>query len=178
MTIAEHWNTSQDEREAVYDCDELLPDAPSRLTRAVDVKTDPRTMFRRLTQLRAAPYSFDLIDNLGRRSPREQLPWCWDLEVGQRVATIFTLTSFRPGEQMTIHMDSGPARVFGDTAITYQVNPQGSDCRLVAVLRGKDAPGPLGGARRHLLAWGDLVMMRKQLRTLARLAERDDRARP
>ncbi|MCE0540648.1 hypothetical protein LWF15_34660 [Kineosporia rhizophila] len=173
MTVAEHWNTTAAERQATYACDELMPEAPSRLTRAVDAQADVVTTFRRLTQLRAAPYSYDLIDNRGRRSPREVLPWCWDLEVGQRVASVFTLASFRPDQEMTLQMDPGPARVFGDVAITYHVSARGEGSRLLAVLRAGSAPGPLGNVRRFLLEWGDLVMMRKQLRTLAALAEGD-----
>ena len=175
MSVAEHWNTTAAERAATYGCDELLPEAPSRLTRAVDVEADVTTTFRRVTQLRAAPYSYDLIDNRGRRSPREVLPWCWDLEVGQRVATIFTLAGFQPDQEMTLHMDPGPARVFGDTAITYHVSARDGGSRLVAVLRGSNAPGPLKNLRRFLLEWGDLVMMRKQLLNLGALAEGDQR---
>jgi len=65
---------SVDERAAPLPCDELLPDAHSRCDRAISVDAPAAVRFRWLCQLRVAPYSYDLLDNLGRRSPRELTP--------------------------------------------------------------------------------------------------------
>ncbi|WP_208012472.1 SRPBCC family protein [Cellulomonas shaoxiangyii] len=177
MAAATEWNVTPDERSATYRADELMAHAPGRWLRAVDVRAPAPAVFRRLCHLRAAPYSYDWVDNLGRRSPRGLLPWCEELEVGQRVMTIFTLESFVPDVEMTLVMRQGrPRTVFGDLAVTYRVEPSPcspGDTRLVAALRVQDPPGPLPAARRAALARGDLLMMRKQLRTLGALAERD-----
>lgn len=177
MVVATEWNVTAHERTASYRADELLADAPGRWLRAVDVRAPAPAVFRRLCQLRAAPYSYDWLDNAGRRSPRALLPWCEDLAVGQAVMTIFTLESFVPDRELTLLMGAGrPRTVFGDLAVTYRVDPAAhrpAETRLVAALRVQDPPGPFPAARRAALAWGDLLMMRKQLRTLAALAERD-----
>ena len=173
MSIAQHWGSTAEEREARYPCDQVLPQAPSRLTRAVDADADVPTLFRRLEQIRVAPYSYDLIDNLGRRSPRALLPR-QPLETGQRWMSIFTLIAFTPDEHLTFRINPGlAARAYGDIALTYWVAPMPNGSRLLSVLRAMDAPGPLGGVRRKALEWGDFVMMRKQLLTLAELAAGD-----
>jgi hypothetical protein len=166
------WGATPEEVLARYRCDEVLPDAPGRWLRAVDSGADPQTLFRWLCQLRSAPYSYDWLDNFGRRSPRELQPWTAELAPGLPVMTIFTLESFIAAQQLTVRMRPGRATgVFGDLALTYQIGrrPDGGS-RLVAAMRVADAPGLLGGVRREALAWGDLLMMRRQLQTLAELA--------
>ena len=56
--------------------------------------------------------------------------------------------------------------------MSYVVLPVSEDhCRLVAKLRVRYPERPPGSWMRWFLPWGDLLMMRKQLLTLKRLAE-------
>jgi hypothetical protein len=148
-------------------CDELLPDARVRLHRAISIDARPLMVFRWLCQLKLAPYSYDLLDNFGRRSPRELVRGTEDLMLGQRFMTIFSLTSFVRDEHLTLRSRR--------TAVTYTVLQQGRSTRLLARVLF-DLPGGRFGAALagRALALGDLVMMRKQLLTLKALAERDE----
>jgi hypothetical protein len=168
------WGETAAERSSPLPCDGLLPDADVVLHRAVDVAAPPALTYRWLCQLRVAPYSYDLLDNGPRRSPRQLTPGLDELEVGQSMCRIFTLASFTPGEQVTLRLtDPVGLRLFGRVVMTYAVSASGLDAsRLLARLR----VAGLDPVRRRALAWGDLVMMRKQLRTLAGLAERDAHA--
>lgn len=141
--------------------------------RAVTTEADSEVLFLWLCQLRRAPYSYDWIDNFGRFSPRIPDPSLTELEVGQEIMTIFVLTEFEPNRSLTVSMRPGwPTRLFGAISLRYAIIPT-SDGRVV--LRGDLWMPPigrmLGRLRRYLLAWGDLIMMRKQLRTLSTLAE-------
>ncbi|WP_020575693.1 hypothetical protein [Actinopolymorpha alba] len=174
MRIPRVWGATADEVRAGYPCDDLLSNPRESWFRAVTVRAERATVFRWLCQLKVAPYSYDLLDNLGRRSPRLLTPGAEDLAVGQQVMTIFELVAFEPDQHLTLLMRNAHGRrLFGDFAVTYTVTdiaPRGT--RLLAKLMIGDRDGILGRSRRHLLAWGDLFMMRRQLNTLRELAER------
>ncbi|HEX5989456.1 MAG TPA: hypothetical protein VFY75_04495 [Solirubrobacterales bacterium] len=164
------WGSTAEERTRPYPCDDLLEEPRSELFRAVDVDAPQATVFRWLCQLRAAPYSYDKLDNFGRRSPQRLTPGLERLERGQRVATIFHLADFEPGESLTI-LHRG--RVFGEVACTYRAaRVDGERSRIVVKLLWRPARrGLLGAPERLLLPPGDLVMMRRQLLNLKELAE-------
>lgn len=167
------WGATPAEVATRYTCDRLLPESPGRWVRGVDSAAPAKTLFRWLCQLRVAPYSYDLVDNWARSSPRTLTPGTDELAVGQPVMTIFTLQSFEPGRELTVRMrPGGPATVFGDVCLTYVALDRAGGGRLLAVARLTDPPGPVAALRRSLLGWGDLLMMRKQLTTLSGLAER------
>ncbi len=162
------WGATAAERQASYPCTALVPDPAHRMIRAVAVGAAADVVFRWVCQLTVAPYSYDLIDNRGRRSPRALTPGADRLEVGDPFLSIFTIAGFEPGREITGTGLPGPTRRFGPMACTYRVLPSGSaTSRLIGRLDLTDKGGLLGVP----IAWGDLVMMRKQLRTLARLAE-------
>jgi hypothetical protein len=166
-----HWGMTPEEEAARYPCDDVLPDVDQWLFRAVDVAAPAPLVYRWLCQLRAAPYSYDWIDNLGRRSPRTLTAGLDDIRPGQRAVTIFTIVDVEPGESLTVH---APKSIFGEVAGTYRVIPVGDDrSRLVAKLGVVYPSGLHGELMRDTLPLGDFIMMRKQLRTLASLAERD-----
>jgi hypothetical protein len=144
--------------------------------RAIDVDADPATVFRWLCQVRVAPYSYDLLDNLGRRSPRRLTTGADRLSVGQWVM-IGRIVAFEPGRSFTVLSSRHSDLVFGGPIVlTYAVESPVSEtarARIVVHL-AVTARSRAARLRRVLLAWGDLVMMRKQLLTLAALAERED----
>jgi hypothetical protein len=163
-----------------YSCDDQLSDADAVLWRAVDVAAPAPTIYRWVCQLKVAPYSYDAIDNLGRRSPRELTPGAEVLEPGQDVMTIFRLVDFKDSEHFTIVMNSALGlKTFGAIAVTYRVvEKQDHGCRLVVKLRVRYPRTAWGRCMSLLFAWADVWMMRKQLLTLKRLAERSSAARP
>jgi hypothetical protein len=154
------WGVRPSEQTVALPCDALCPRGAVRADRAISIAASPPIVFAWLCQLRTAPYSYDILDNFGRRSPRERDPELLHLEIGQRFMTLFALESFVADEQITL--------LAKGAAVTYAVRPDGAGSRLhVRVLFG----GPTLLAR--LLVLGDLVMMRKQLITLKSLAERE-----
>lgn len=138
----EHWNTTAKERRMALPCDAYLSAPYRRVHRAITVQAPVPLVFRWLCQLRIAPYSYDWIDNAGRRSPRTLTPGADKLSVGQNFL-IGAIAEFDKNRHVTarngapVAVDSMAARI-----------------------------------RAPLLVMGDLVMMRKQLHNLKRLAER------
>ena len=172
-SIPHTWGSTAAERRRWFVCDDHLPAADTAYYRAVDVQAPPEIVFRWLCQLRAAPYSYDWIDNFGRRSPTELTPGLDELEVGQSVMTIFELVEFQRDRHLTIRLKRRVRRLAGDFACTYLVLPvaPGRSRLVVKLLVRYPRARPLGAIAGALLPTGDLVMMRKQLLTLKRLAE-------
>lgn len=174
MSVATAWGVDATEVAATYPCDKVAPDPAEVWFRAVSVRAPRSVVFRWLCQLKVAPYSYDLLDNYGRCSPRTLTSGVELLSTGQRFMTIFELVDFSPDEQLTLRMAAPRALAwFGPVTLTYAVRGNGSaGTRLVVKLNvGQRGDGLLHRIRRRALAWGDLIMMHRQLTTLCRLAE-------
>ena len=170
MTQVENWGATEADRAASFACDDHMPDADAAYFRAIEVDAPPQRTFRWLCQLRIAPYSYDWVDNFGRRSPRQLTDGVDDLAVGQSVMRIFRLVAFQRDRHITI--TTRRDRLFGDVAVTYMVRPVGPDrSRIVVKVLVRYPRGVRGVVLRRGLPLGDLVMMRKQLHTLKSLAE-------
>ncbi|GAA1448811.1 hypothetical protein GCM10009641_77650 [Mycobacterium cookii] len=155
---------TQAEVERRYGCDALVTDPTLQAWRGVTVHAEPDKVWARLRQVRIAPYSYDLVDNLGRRSPRElrdvpepspgaPFTRAFGIDQGQVLAV-------DPGREMTARIMSA--------YMSYAVVPGAAGTRLLLKV----------AARTHrvlapVLSVGDLVMARKQLLTLKALAESD-----
>ena len=174
------WGARPGERDMELGCERHIDGPHQVLLRAVDVPVTAGVLFRWVCQLRAAPYSYDWIDNRGRRSPRTLTPGLEQLEVGQRFMTIFRLAEFEPGRSVTL-VHEGP--YFGRVAGTYLVTGEGPEAsRLLVRLLVRYPDGLRGVLGSLALPAGDLVMMRRQLlnlraRAIAGAPETPPRAR-
>lgn len=146
-----------------YPCDEFVEKPVLQAWRGVTVRAQPAQVWPWVAQIRLAPYSYDWIDNLGRRSPRQlaELP---EPKPGEPFTTALggfkcgRILSVTPGEDLT-------GRLMG-VVMSYVLVPRAATTRLLLKIA-------MGGGRAYapFLSVGDLVMARRQLLNLARLSE-------
>ncbi|HEY3771987.1 MAG TPA: hypothetical protein VGL69_03260 [Solirubrobacteraceae bacterium] len=162
--LADRWNVTDAETRRRYPCDEIVAAPALEAWRGVTVATPPERVWPWIVQIRVAPYSYDWIDNLGRRSPQRLLdlpdPVVGDFFTTAAGRSTGRVLAVAPGEHLT-------ARIMG-TVMSYVLVPQERSTRLLLKLVTRRS-GRLG----PLLCLGDLVMARRQLLNLARLAQQD-----
>jgi hypothetical protein len=161
--IGDRWGVSDSEISHSYPCDDFVTSPALQAWRGVDVRAPAEAVWPWVAQVRLAPYSYDWIDNLGRRSPRElvNLP---EPRVGERFTTaggrkLGRIVSVDPGKQLT-------GTIMG-AFMSYVLMPQDHDTTrllLKAVMQTNRWAAPA-------LSVGDLIMARRQLLNLKRLAE-------
>ena len=164
--------------------DELVADAGLVATRCIDIAAPPSEVFPWLRQMglgRAGWYSWDILDNLGRRSAVRIHPEWQKLEVGDVVPggpVDFTAAVVDPPRALVIMLaGAGPVARRVPFSLAYELretNVSGmAGTRLVSRVRAR---GDVPGGRvieRLMLGPGDGVMVRRQLRNVKHRAERD-----
>lgn len=166
------WGTTPEEREMGYPCDRWLDRFDATYYRGITIDAPPAIVYRWLCQMRIAPYSYDLIDNGGKRSPRKLIDGLDELETGQVILIGFEVVEFERDRHITFKGGPKHVRVFGEMVATYLIVPlEPSKCRLLVKVLAQYPRGIQGALMKTLLPWGDLLMMRKQLRTFKELSE-------
>jgi hypothetical protein len=165
------WNTVDEDLALDFACDRYVREPHSWSVMAIDIDAPKSVVWRWLCQQTVAPYSYDWIDNFGRRSPRELTPGAEHMEPGQRLMTIAEILEFEPEEQFTFGICVG-RWFWGTAAATQRLVPTSEDrCRLV-FRRTAPRGGFLQMLRGMFIARVERLMSRKQLRTFKKLAER------
>ncbi len=197
--LFERWGATDDEVASSIPGDELIADAPVSATRSISLAARPEEVFGWLAQMgfgRAGWYSYDLIDNLGRRSAVRLHPE-WQVQAaGERIPggpIDFDVTHLRRPDHLVLALLD--RRLVGhgiDFTLAYRLLPldpldpaddgtgagvagagdgggggDGGGTRLVSRARIV-VTGRLGRPATAALALGDGIMVRRQLLGLAR----------
>jgi hypothetical protein len=165
--IGDRWGVSESEVSRAYPCDDLVDAPVLQAWRGIRIEAPAGAVWPWVAQIRLAPYSYDWIDNRGRRSPR-QLAGLPEPRAGERFTAVGgratgRILSVDPDEQLT-------ATIMG-AFMSYVLVPQGDGgtrllLKVTARTRRWAAPA---------LSVGDLIMARRQLLNLKEHAERHHR---
>jgi hypothetical protein len=163
--VGDRWGVTNGEISRSYPCDDFVVSPALQAWRGVRVEAPAEAVWPWVAQVRLAPYSYDWIDNRGRRSP-QQLVGLPEPQVGEAFTTaggrqLGRIVSVDPGKQLT-------GTIMG-AFMSYVLAPQEHDTTrlLLKVVMQTNRWTALG------LSIGDLVMARRQLLNLKQLAERD-----
>jgi hypothetical protein len=163
--IGDCWNVTDDEVARHYPCDDFVRIPTLQAWRGVTVRATPETLWPWVGQIRLAPYSYDWIDNLGRRSPQQLLDLAEPV-VGESFTTAATR---RFGHILAVERPKHLTGEIMDACISYVLVPKGQSTRLLMKL--------VTAMSRLVAPWlsvGDLIMARRQLLNLKHLAERSE----
>ena len=162
--IGDRWGVSDSEVRRAYPCDDLVASPVLQAWRGIRIQAPAAAVWPWVAQIRLAPYSYDWIDNRGRRSPRE-LAGLPEPRAGDRFTTVGgralgRIVSADPGRQLT-------GTIMG-AFMSYVLVPHehGVTRLLLKVVLRTTRWTALG------LCIGDLIMARRQLLNIKQLAER------
>jgi hypothetical protein len=162
--IGDRWGVTSSETSRSYPCDDFVT-APTLLAwRGVWIEASAEAVWPWVGQIRLAPYSYDWIDNLGRRSPRELVglsePQVGDAFTASRGRRLGRIVSVEPGEHLT-------GTIMGAFMSYVLVRHDHRTTRLLLKVVMRTNPWLVPA-----LSVGDLIMARRQLLNLKQLAER------
>ncbi len=165
--IGDRWGVTESETVRSYPCDDFVASPTLQAWRGVSVAAPAEAVWPWVVQVRLAPYSYDWIDNLGRRSPRDlaHLP---EPRVGDR----FTAVRGRgAGRIVAVNTGAQLTGTIMGASMSYVLVPQEHEQTrlLLKVVMRTSRGGALG------LTVGDLIMARRQLLNFKQLAERHHR---
>ncbi len=163
------WGATEAEVAQALPGDDLIAGSAHVGTRSIDIAARPDMVFDFLAQMgfkRAGWYSYDLLDNLGRRSASTVHPEWLVEQAGEIVPG-------GPIEFLAVVVDRPTAfvlqvpqrRAVGyavDFTLGYQLLPTTAGTRLISRVRIK-IDGPAGRLLSSALLLGDGVMVRRQL---------------
>jgi len=165
------------ERAWRLDGDDVFPDADAQLTHAIAIDAPPADVWPWLVQMgcqRGGWYSWDRLDNAGRRSAARIIPELQHLSVGDVLpwrpegAEGFRVIRIDPGHALVLQ---GGAPQF-DGTWAFVLEPLGATrTRLVVRYRAAFRPGAHGELMKPMMTAVHAFMERKQLRTIKHHAE-------
>ena len=162
--LGDRWGVSENDTLRSYPCDDFVASPTMQAWRGVLVEAPAPAVWPWVAQIRLAPYSYDWIDNRGRRSPRE-LAGLPEPAVGDRFTTaggreLGRIVSVDPGKQLT-------GTIMGAYMSYVLIPREHHRTRLLLKVVMQTTPRAALG-----LCLGDLIMTRRQLLNFKQLAER------
>lgn len=154
--------------------DDLCPDAGVSATRCITVTASPAEVFPWIRQMgfgKAGWYSYDWIDNLGRHSATTINPEWQQIESGSTVPggpiDFEAAIVDAPRSFVLRVVPKGFMHKRLCFTLAYELRDDPFGCRIVTRMRARI--GVPGGSfiERFILAPGDGIMLRKQLKTIA-----------
>ncbi|WP_436532960.1 polyketide cyclase [Actinoplanes sp. HUAS TT8] len=162
--IGDRWGVTSGEMSRFYPCDDFISSPALQVWRGVHVEAPAVAVWPWVAQIRISPYSYDWIDNLGRRSPRHLLGLPPPV-----IGEAFTTAGGRKrGRIVSVDLEEQLTGRIMSAFMSYVLVPQRHDTTrlLLKVVSRANRWAAIG------LSVGDLLMARRQLLNLKHLAER------
>jgi hypothetical protein len=167
------WGATEDEVSRPLPGDDLVETPTFNATRAMSIAAPPERIWPWLLQVgmtRAGWYSYDLLDNLGRRSATRIVPELQDLAPGDVVPM-----SPDGRQGIRVHSLDPPHTMVwgtpGDTSWVWRLEATSEGTRVITRIRSRIRWTPMSLAFSVLLEVADFWMIRKMLLNLRERAE-------
>ena len=172
--IFQHWGSTTEEIDGAVVGDDLCPIAHVSATRSITIAAPPEEVFPWIRQMgfgRAGWYSYDWIDNLGRKSATSIHENWQHVYSGDRIPAgpiSFVATIVEPPTAFVLEIKSGKTtHPWLHFTLAYELRPDGLNTRLVTRMRSHITLPGGSLFERLILGPGDGFMVRRQLRNLA-----------